>query len=53
MRDDAIHFDPKTRLLAETAQRAARELLERQAAAREMWANLSPDHRWLKNWEYV
>jgi predicted aldo/keto reductase-like oxidoreductase len=29
------------------------ESIERQAAAREMWANLSPDHGWLKNWEYV
>jgi hypothetical protein len=26
---------------------------ELERAARQMWANLSPNYPWLKNWEYV
>jgi hypothetical protein len=31
--------------------RAEKATLDR--ACKEMWANLRPSHRWLRNWEYV
>jgi hypothetical protein len=30
-----------------------KEKAELEKACKEMWANLSPDHTWLRNWEYV
>lgn len=30
-----------------------KEKAELEKACKEMWANLSPDHKWLRNWEYV
>ncbi len=34
-------------------RRKAKEKAEWDAIGREMWARVSPDHQWLRNWEYV
>lgn len=39
--------------IAERRKLDPKESAELDSACRQMWANLRPSHRWLKNWEYV
>ena len=39
--------------VAERRKLDRREKAELDAAGERMWANLKPDHQWLKDWEYV
>jgi aryl-alcohol dehydrogenase-like predicted oxidoreductase len=41
------------RAVAERRQLDRKEKAELERLSRHMWANLRPDHRWLRDWEYV
>ena len=45
--------DNVARAVAERRKLDAKEKAELDVAGRRMWANLRPDHQWLKDWEYV
>jgi len=47
------HADNVAKAVMERRQLDLKERAELDTAGRQMWANLPPHYRWLKNWEYV
>jgi aryl-alcohol dehydrogenase-like predicted oxidoreductase len=45
--------DNVAKAIAERRKLDAKETAHLEQVSKEMWANLRPSHRWLKNWEYV
>ena len=49
----AHQVDNVAQAVAERRKLDRKEKAELDAAGRRMWANLRPDHQWLRDWEYV
>jgi len=51
--NDVAHVDTVAKAVMERRQLDLKEQAELDTASRQMWANLPPNYRWLRNWEYV
>ena len=51
--NDVSHVDNVAKAVMERRQLDLKETAELEGASRNMWANLPPAYRWLRNWEYV
>ncbi len=47
------HVDNAAKAIAERRKLDRAEVQELENASKQMWANLRPSHRWLREWEYV